>query len=494
MAIESLEREIKLDVDLRFDMPDLSALASGCTLVPLPVQRLAATYYDTPDLQLLRRGITLRRREDRVAGGENLWTLKLPTGTVHAHLARNEHSWSGALPEIPEEARFLVRGMVRHADLVIVARLLTTRRRAELVDEDWVRLAEIDDDLVSVTSGVRQGLRFREVELELGEAGQPIVDELVATLFRAGARLGDRRPKVDRAVGLGARRSFDLDEPGRDSSIEDLVRFDIATGVDRLLDHDPGLRVGGSDIEYVHQARVATRRLRSDLKTFSSLLDPGWNTRIRDELRWLGATLGVVRDADVLDENLTGQAAGSAPIDAPAFVALHAALHRQRDTARSELLRAIESDRYLDLLDQLSSAVANPPMPPAGPAAEPGAQGAPDRSERPVDPSSSAAQLHQIRIRAKQLRYAAEVAVPVAGKAARRLGERAGELQAVLGDLHDALTAETWLRGFASTGNPSQAFAAGQLVVREQQRQVELRGHWRRSWKSLAAQARRAGL
>ncbi|HUZ10478.1 MAG TPA: CYTH domain-containing protein, partial [Acidimicrobiales bacterium] len=84
MAIESLEREIKLDVDLRFEMPDLSALASGCTLVPLPVQRLAATYYDTPDLQLLRRGITLRRREDRVAGGENLWTLKLPTGTVHA--------------------------------------------------------------------------------------------------------------------------------------------------------------------------------------------------------------------------------------------------------------------------------------------------------------------------------------------------------------------------------------------------------------------------
>ncbi len=534
MAMESLEREIKLGVDLRFQMPDLTAAATGLKVVPRPVLRLAATYYDTPDLQLLRRGITLRRREDRLAGSENLWTLKLPAGTPHAHLARNEHSWSGELPEIPEEARFLVHGLVRHSDIVIVAKLLTTRRRAEVVDGDGERLAEVDDDVVSVMSGVRQGLRFREIEIELGETGDDIARSLVTLLCEAGATLGDKLPKLDRAMSLGRRRTFDVDEVGPDSSVEDLLRFEIATGVDRLLDHDPGLRVGGSDIEYVHQARVATRRLRSDLRTFAKLLDPTWTTRIRDDLKWLGAVLGAVRDADVLDENLTLQAAGSAPNDAPAFAALHAELHRQRQRARSDLLGAIETERYFDLLDDLAAAVANPPVRApapdrAGPLGEQDEEDG-DREEegrdgphRPgIEPAAPAAlvlhdllrrpwrqlrqavrtagahptdeQLHRIRIRSKQLRYAAEAAVPVMGTPARRLGERASELQTVLGDLHDALAAEAWLRDAATAGTPSQAFAAGQLVVREQQRQVELRHNWHRSWKALAKQARRTHL
>ena len=529
MAIESLEREIKLGVELRFRMPDLTAAGTGLQVLPRPVLRLAATYYDTPDLQLLRRGITLRRREDRLGGGENLWTLKLPAGTSHAHLARHEHSWSGELPEIPEEARFLVRGLVRRSELVIVARLLTTRRRADVVDGSGGRVAEVDDDIVSVMSGVRQGLRFREIEIELGESGEEVARALVTLLCDAGATLGDGLPKLDRAVSLGHRRTFDVDEAGPDSSMEDLVRFDIATGVDRLLDHDPGLRVGGSDIEYVHQARIATRHLRSDLHTFADLLDPSWNARIRDELKWLGGVLGAVRDTDVLSENLTLQAEGSAPDDAPAFRALHAELLRQRDSARSELVRAIETVRYLDLLDELSTAVANPPLRTTGPAGEAAGEAVPEGEAavageavpgRPaIDPSTPATvvlhgllgppwrrlrravrvagthptdeQLHRIRIRAKQLRYAAEAAVPVTGTPARRLGERASDLQTVLGDLHDALTAETWLRATAASGTPLQAFAAGQLVVREQERQAELRRSWRRSWKALAKRARR---
>ena len=50
----------------------------------------------------------------------------------------------------------------------------------------------------------------------------------------------------------------------------------------------------GDDPESVHQARVATRRLRSDLRTFEPFLDERFAAELRGELRWLGAELGAV--------------------------------------------------------------------------------------------------------------------------------------------------------------------------------------------------------
>jgi CHAD domain-containing protein len=78
-----------------------------------------------------------------------------------------------------------------------------------------------------------------------------------------------------------------------------VVRDALDASVQRLLVADPVARVG-DDPEGVHQARVATRRLRSDLRTFGPLLDPAWVTPLRDELRWLGGELGVAREAEVL--------------------------------------------------------------------------------------------------------------------------------------------------------------------------------------------------
>ncbi|HEY1466134.1 MAG TPA: CYTH domain-containing protein, partial [Acidimicrobiales bacterium] len=110
-----LEQEVKLDVDLTFQVPDLTGVIEGVITDRRPPVDLVATYYDTPDLRLLQRGITLRRRRDRTARGEDLWTLKLPSGKAASTLDRTEISWPGSEPDIPEEARRLVRGIVRHA-------------------------------------------------------------------------------------------------------------------------------------------------------------------------------------------------------------------------------------------------------------------------------------------------------------------------------------------------------------------------------------------
>ncbi|MBV8949235.1 MAG: CHAD domain-containing protein, partial [Actinobacteria bacterium] len=70
-----------------------------------------------------------------------------------------------------------------------------------------------------------------------------------------------------------------------------VVHGSIATAVRALMIHEPQLR-DGIDDEAVHRARVATRRLRSDLRTFKTLLDPEWVGWATGELRWLGGCLG----------------------------------------------------------------------------------------------------------------------------------------------------------------------------------------------------------
>ena len=93
-----------------------------------------------------------------------------------------------------------------------------------------------------------------------------------------------------------------MDEPEateRDATVEQLVRAVITSSVLRLVEHDSAIRLDDG-VEAVHQARVATRRLRSDLRTFRPVLDPSWSEPLRVELRWLGGALGKVRDADVL--------------------------------------------------------------------------------------------------------------------------------------------------------------------------------------------------
>ena len=113
------------------------------------------------------------------------------------------------------------------------------------------------------------------------------------------------------------------------------------------------------------------------------------------------------------------------------------------------------------------------------------------------------AQLHGIRIKAKQLRYAAEAAAPIIGRAARRTAKAAEQVQTVLGDHHDAVAAEQWLReqwaddsssGPSPAVAPAVAFEAGRLVGEARQRQRESQRTWKDAWAKLREPKRRRWL
>ena len=79
------------------------------------------------------------------------------------------------------------------------------------------------------------------------------------------------------------------------------------------------------------------------------------------------------------------------------------------------------------------------------------------------EPSGEA--LHEIRIKAKRARYAAELVAPVVGKPAERFVEHAKAFQDLLGDCQDALIAQQKLREIATrTRGPAAALVAGRLI------------------------------
>ena len=444
----SPERELKLAATSDFRMPSIYGLV-GPTVRQAPAERNDTTYYDTDDLRLARWGASLRHRP-----GEG-WTVKLPAERDAPYLVRPEIVFEGNGSTPPAEALALVRGFVRGEELHERVRMTTIRRRTEVHDVNGKLLAGVVDDAVSVENGEGSRSAFREVEVEIGDEMTPgLLDALVERLRQAGAGPPDKMAKYIRALGADVPLTPEIvvNDLGADASAGDAVQRALALSVIRLIRHDAVMRLD-SDPEGVHQARVATRRLRSDLRTFRSLLEDEFASSLRSELGWLADILGDVRDGDVLLERLRRRAAELPEADRGAAAPVLTSLQADRDAAHAALLEALASQRYLRLLDRLVAAANDPSLSDDASVRRrtscPASYGGRGTSSRSVSRSSTRARptmtCTQIRIRTKRARYAAEAAAPIVGKPARAFARAAAELQEVLGDLNDAVVAARWL-------------------------------------------------
>jgi CHAD domain-containing protein len=489
-----IEREVKLGAGPAFHLPDLNGVVDGVAVTPPEAVRLETVYYDTLDLRLARWGVSLRHR-----AGEG-WTLKLPPKPgaeqpAGQMLERDELTFQGGSKRPPEAAVAIVRAYVRKAELVPVARLSTMRRRVRLVDAAGARVAEVVDDEVSVRDGRRVAARFREIEVEVMEqpdGADGIVDPLVLRLRGAGAGAPDPTPKHIRALGPRAMEPPEVaPQPVRpDSSARDVIKHVLADSIASLLRQDPLVRTSG-DSEAVHQARVATRKLRSHLRTFGPLLDPEWTEPLRSELGWLAMGLGAVRDREVLLERLRERTKSLPESDLRSANSLLQILVVEIETLRKKLLTELDSLRYIDLLERLVTAAHAPvTLPEADEAALqvlPPLAAGPWRRLRsavrqlpdpPTDP-----ELHRVRILAKRARYAAEAVAPIVGSDAAAFARAAAKLQTVLGEHQDSVTAQAWLRSARISGR--RAFVAGELIAMEHVAAEEARAKWPKVWKAL---------
>jgi CHAD domain-containing protein len=495
MITEALETERKYEADPDAVVPDLTGLPHVAGETDPEEFELVAEYFDTEDLRLIRAGITLRRRR---GGDDEGWHLKLPAGPdsrteLQVPLRRGS--------AVPAELSRLIRAQSRTAALRPVARIATLRRRRVLLDGAGESLAEVVDDEVSAQSmgQVTTLSRWREVEVELTGGGRLLLVAADDRLRKAGLRPAGRAAKLERAL---ADRMPSAAAPPRlkpRSRAGDVVLSYLRGQADALKSADPLVRRDQPDA--VHQMRVAARRLRAVLQSFRPILEASATAHLRDELRWLGQVLGAARDGEVLTGHLTGLL-GEVPEElvlGPVSAGITEHFAPRNTAAQRAAVRALDSRRYVALLDELEGLLTEPPLTDAAAAPAMTLRQPVERAYRrlhkrirraldmPAGHDKDLA-LHEARKAAKRARYTADVLIPIAGRPARRFSKRMTRIQTVLGDHQDLVVARAAIRdlGVRASRAGENAFTYGLLYERDAETARKLQHRARRVWRKAS--------
>lgn len=437
------------------------------------VQTLRNIYFDTSDFRLRQQGAALRLRR---AGRRWLQTVKCASPA------------SGGLSSRPEwEQPFTGQFDFSMVDDAMLRRLLESLRdKGALVQvfetrferREW-RFAAGDGELLLMADrGAIEAAGRRESisELEIELAGAPIeaLFEFAGALARTLPVRAESRSKAQRGFDLIENRPLAATRAGR-SPIEKEAGAASAFRAVVLdcMQHYQANEVGAlqSDApEFIHQMRVALRRLRSALRLFAPVLPEGAVADLALPLRALAGDLGELRDRDVLQSELL---APVLKLDAGKSVQrLDDRLHSMRQQVRGRVVAALQDGRQARLMIALLATLHRLPQTADDNAALRAlAHKRLGRAHaRMVDACRHAAAgdigaLHALRIDVKRLRYAIEFFAPLLGprKTKRAIGALM-QAQEDLGFLNDLSQAGPRL--LAVAGDDPALLAAVAQVAR----------------------------
>ena len=233
-------------------------------------------------------------------------------------------------------------------------------------------------------------------------------------------------------------------------------------------------RLGESDVEDVHQGRVAARRLRSILKTFGPLFDARWARLYRMDLRSFARALAMVREADVHGEVLRDTVGSREALRSAELARLAAALQLARSDVRDHLRKRATEHGWRALSASLAARAEQPMRVARTDADMAELLGLADRAWRKANRlmkrhPQEAQQLHELRLALKHCRYALEVVADFEPKSAARLLRRLRRAQEAIGAHRDTIAAAHWVRSRERTlGRATVRRLEDLLVEREE--------------------------
>jgi CHAD domain-containing protein len=201
----------------------------------------------------------------------------------------------------------------------------------------------------------------------------------------------------------------------------------------------------GGDPSAVHKARVASRRLREALPVVLADVPAKKANRLARGFRRITRALGPVREVDVTIAALEA-ATAQFPDAAASLQAVAVQLHADRDRRRDEMLGRLENidaDRLVARVDAFAG-TATQPAAVAHSVSRAVLAVRMVRRSRDLHQAVAAAgalyapePLHAVRIAAKKLRYAMELAHELRLFSSRRALRQLERMQDTLGHLHD---------------------------------------------------------
>ncbi len=425
------------------------------TAVERHVDTLDNIYYDTAGLSLRRRGISLRLRRK---GRDWLQTVKL-AGSSSAGLSSRpewETPYSGhfdfsAVDHLPTQ-----KWIARPKLLAHIVPICETRFRRIT----WKFPAASGHVLLTLDRGwiIANGRReaISEVELELAGAPVSAIFELATQLAQRVALTPSVLSKAERGYRLHTGAPHAPCKAGTVALSATMAPADafrrIALDCLQHLQLNHAGALASEDPEYIHQMRVATRRLRAALRLFGPVLPGHLTASLRDPLAELTRQLGMARDLDVLLSEIANPVLAALP-DEPRLPALASDITNRRYAARALAVALLAAPDYgRILLAALESLHALPAIDPAAPGLAGFATSRLRRLRKKLrqlvaaaginDPST----LHALRIGVKRIRYALEFFSPLApAKASCRAIRVLARVQDTLGQLNDLNSAGAML-------------------------------------------------
>ncbi len=479
-----LSDPIPLEVELKFALPpaELRRLQRHPLLAGTQGSRrlVASTYFDTPELALRDRALSLRIRK---TGRSYVQTLKASPPAA-ALFQRGE--WQVPLTRAaPDLSAPELREQVGDLDGSALQPVFVSRiwRSSRLLRPDPDTVIELSCDRGEIETPTGASVPVCELEIELKQGDCQALFELARTLNRSLPLRLETQSKAARgyALVLGA----DIDAARRQGKLALRPDMPVAAALGAIVEHclyhmlanDRATLAG--DIEGVHQMRVALRRLRATLKLFKAMLPEEQRRRAVGEMKWISGTLGTARNWDVFDAYLA-EVAQAFPGSGEVGALIEAAAARQR-LAYDAVRETLSSSRYTDFALQMLSSLETQREHRAPAAALAPLLAAPisgvadsllDRRYRKARKlgkrfdSLDAEQRHQFRIALKELRYAMDSLAGVYdSKAVRRQVRRLAALQDDLGLLNDIETM-TALLGELAPADGEARLRQGAAMVR----------------------------
>jgi CHAD domain-containing protein len=443
------------------------------------------TWLDTFDWRLYKAGLTLHFEQARRGGR---LVLSKADGTPQAEQPVTR--W----PRRPGLAEDLPPGPVRDRILVLtsprallpVVRAVSTVTVTRLLNADGKTVARLVADHVTVTAptgntggttaelpprlavGYVRGYPGQAHKAAALLAGVPGVSHASQSVFAAALAALGRHP-ADYTSGVEAEITATMPAP-----------VAVARLLLRLLDtmelNVPGV-LRDIDTEFLHDFRVAVRRTRSAIKLLGAVLPADLVEHFKGEFKWLGDVTTPVRDLDVHllgFDALTEQLVAASPEDLEplrAFLAMRRAREFRRLAAalRGPRFRAITDDWRKALLEirdvdgprrRRPSAVALALSTTGRSFRRIVAQGVAITADSPPE------SLHDLRKRAKELRYLLEFFAPLHDPVAyRKVVSDLKQLQDCLGEFQDSEVQRHEIRDLADAMLAERAAPAATLLA-----------------------------
>jgi CHAD domain-containing protein len=457
-----------------------AALQPKFAITAGPEEAVSHTWLDTFDWRLHQAGISLEYLDDGPL------IMQFPDG--HRLQGPRPKKWPALLHDLPAgRLRDALDPIVAPRALLSVVTVQRAVRESRVLNADEKTVARLLSESSDDGTSRLQVQPLRGYEAD--------ADRIARLIARVDGLTASATTPYDDALTLATRSPNDQEQnlpaPLQPETPAPVAVANMLAQFAAVIDDNVAGTIAATDIEFLHDLRVAVRRTRSILKLAGDVLPANLAERFQPEFKWLGDLTTPVRDLDVYLVELDNMAAGLASADPRDLDPFRSFLVRHRSAERRRLVRGLRSQRFKQVMSDWRTELAKVAADShGGPTATSLARQRIERAFRKVmrrgkriAADSPSEDVHELRKRCKELRYLLEVFRPLFADAQYRpLIKELKALQDTLGDFQDGEVQREAVREFAAVmmeqgaAPPATVLAMGELAAQLDAHQLNARG------------------